>query len=276
MRNSQCSGDLTTPEMWDGFWRRSDCNSRWKLLFNGYGVAAIHQRQINKTLELILSDLDSTSGDVIELGCAPGRLLEHMARLRPQHRYHGLDYAEDGVKRAKVSLRNAGLHCTIHQGDIKTFEPPRKYDLVVSCGLIEHFTNPLPILKAHKRFCAPNGRVAITVPNYANPITKWFIQQLDPKALETHVLETMNERVIGQLFQQAGFERVRIGSCGGPRLRTACEKPTFSRSMLRTVARAWNVMAYALPPSLLWNATIWGIGEVPNEAPEFPAGQNAD
>ena len=177
MSTSQYSGDLTTPEMWDSFWQRSNSSSRWKLLINGYGVAAIHQRRINKTLKLVLSDLDSTSGDVMELGCAPGRVLEHMARLRPQHRYHGLDYAEDGVKRAKVSLRKAGLHCTIHQGDLKTFEPPRKYDLVVSYGLIEHFTNPLSILKAHKRFCAPNGRVAITVPNYAHPAHYGFVRR---------------------------------------------------------------------------------------------------
>lgn len=262
MNNSQHSGDLTTPEMWDSFWRKSDASSRRKFLSNRYGVTVIHQRRINEMLELILSDLDSTPGDIMELGCAPGRVMENMARLRPQHRYHGLDYAKDGVKRSRSALKNAGLCCTVHHGDIKTFETPRKYDLVVSYGLIEHFTDPLPMLKEHKRFCTPKGRVAITVPNYAHPIVKRFIQYLDPKALNTHVLDTMDESVIEQLFQKAGFKNVRVGSCGGPRLRSACDRPTKSKRVIRALAQTWNVMTFALPSNLLWNATIWGIGEV--------------
>jgi ubiquinone/menaquinone biosynthesis C-methylase UbiE len=54
--------------------------------------------------EVLLADLLSQAkeGDsVLELGCAPGAMITLPHSLRPDLRYHGIDYAPLGIKVAR-------------------------------------------------------------------------------------------------------------------------------------------------------------------------------
>jgi len=257
------SPPLTTPKYWSECWDNAPPEFLGEPAAAVRGLLGTANRYADSVLPFLMDRTRKQSGDVLELGCAPGRMIERMSRFRPQHRYHGLDYSEVGVQLTRSRLRSLGRTGDINLGDLHTFEAARRYDLVVSFGLIEHFTDPLPVVKAHARFCSPGGCVGITVPNYSSPMVKWLIQRLDPDALDSHCFEIMNEAAIKRLLTEANLKEVSVGSCGGPRLRSTMGPASPSRKTLRGLARAWNLVGCVLGHRLLWSATIWGSGYVP-------------
>lgn len=257
---SDISGDLTDPKHWGGIWTRSAVASP-KIPFSRREFIG---RATDKMLVSIIDQVASDSADILELGCAPGWKLERLGRRRPQHRYHGLDYSPEGVEITRGFHQKCGFKSTIHQGDLRTFEPSKKkeYDVVYSCGLIEHFTDPLPILRNHARLCRPGGHVVITIPNYSVPIIKWFIKRLDPEALVTHNFKLMNVSVIENLMKDAGLVDVRVGKAGNMKISSNCGNVTAMRVIYRTCARSWNLFSVLFSLSILWQDTIWAVGAV--------------
>ncbi len=245
------SADLTSPGYWDGQWR----GARARRL--------PRRKAIDRLLMRFLDLAGEAPGDVLELGCAPGDLLERMHRLRPQHRYHGLDYSAEGIAATRERLASAGFAATLHEGDLRAFDRPRSYDLVVSLGLLEHFEEPASIVRAHARLCRPGGHVAVSVPNYAAPVARWFLARMDPGALATHHLGTMQVGVLRRLFESAGLEEVIAEGVGGPKVRTRTADRALPRRMLRAAARAINGVGRVLPGALSWHATLLATGRVP-------------
>ncbi len=112
--------------------------------------------------------------DVLELGCAPGRMLCRLHGVRRDCRFQGIDFARDGVLATNQALRQHSVDALIHAGDIRFIELPQQFDVVASFGLIEHFQDPASILRHHARFCRPGGCVAVTIPNFA----PWLVKRL--------------------------------------------------------------------------------------------------
>lgn len=52
------------------------------------------------------------------------------------------------------------------EADIFELELPRRYDVVLSGGLIEHFADPTRALERHVAALAPGGTLVVTVPNF--------------------------------------------------------------------------------------------------------------
>src|SRR5262249_36552211 len=146
--------------------------------------------------------------DILELGCAPGAILERIYRLRPRHELHGIDFSPDGCRMARERFRIAGVSVRLHEGDVRTLALPRRYDLVLSCGLIEPFADPLDMLRCHARFAVPGGVVAVTIPNFATPVVKFFLERFHPEVLATHNLDLMREETLTELLRAAGLEDV--------------------------------------------------------------------
>jgi len=245
------SADLTSPGYWDGQWR----GARARRL--------PRRRAIDRLLLRFLDLAGDAPRDVLELGCAPGDLLERMHRLKPQHRYHGLDYSAEGIAATRERLALAGAEVTLHEGDLRAFDRAGSYDLVVSLGLLEHFEDPAAIVRAHARLCRPGGHVAVSVPNYAAPVARWFLAHMDQGALATHHLGTMRVDVLHRLFESAGLEQVMAEGVGGPKVRTRTSDRALPRRLLRLAARAINGVGRVVPGALSWHATLLATGRVP-------------
>ncbi len=252
------SRDLTTPGYWDGQWRGA--RSR----------RAPRRMAVDRLLTRFLDLAGEAPVDVLELGCAPGDLLERMYRLRPRHRYHGLDYSPEGIAATRARLDAAGVEAALHEGDLRAFDRPGAFDLVLSLGLLEHFEDPAAIVRAHARLCRPGGHVALSVPNYASPVPRWFLARMDPGALETHRLPTMQVDVLQRAFEAAGLEGVDVGGVGGPKVRTRTADRTLARRVLRGVARLINGLGRVVPGSLAWHSTLVATGRVPRAPSNGP------
>lgn len=138
----------------------------------------------------------------VEIGCAPGKILSWVAR-EIQTPVCGIDYSPKGVDTARWLCNGLGVKADIRCEDAmnSSFEEGA-FDLVFSCGLIEHFDDPAPMVAGHVRLLAPGGTALIAVPNYSGiylRLQAWC----DPDNLSIHNLGIMNEQAMRALVPTA-------------------------------------------------------------------------
>lgn len=250
-------GDLTSADFWD---------DRYENLEKPSGVTSWLRGkahwQFDSMLAYLLDSVSTNPMNILEIGCAPGNILESIHRLRPQHQLHGIDFVPHGVKMTQKRLSDAKIPAIIHQGDVRKFSPSQKYDMVISTGFVEHFSNPVEMLEHHARLASPNGHVVVTVPNYAHPLVRTFIQRFDAGTFESHNLSIMNKSALRKAMKAASLKNLSIGSAGGPRFRPDVASDALIPRSCQLMARVWNSSVAQLPIGwAMWQAEFWGIGK---------------
>lgn len=149
----------------------------------------------------------------IEVGCAPGKILSWVGR-QVGVPVRGIDYSPTGVATVRWLCTGLGIEAEVRCEDaiLSTF-PSEEFDLVFSCGLIEHFEDPSTMVAAHLRLVAPGGTVLIAIPNYSGlylRMQRWF----DPANLAIHNVRIMNEAAIASLVPPTADFRVRAFRSG--------------------------------------------------------------
>lgn len=226
-----------------------------------------HTRHSKSWRDLLtqLMDAPGASGpiDVVELGCAPGRMLLELHQLRPDNRYNGVELASSGLRITQEKLAAAGVRANLHLGDVRAVEIP-PMDLAVSFGLVEHFTDPAEIIYHHRRLLRPGGVGAVTIPNYAHPVVVALATRFTPETVETHYFELMSEQALRRAFAEAGFSQIRTGSGGSPLLPSSTVRPGVLGASYRFAARSWNLCTSLGPGGWPWPAFIWATGVNPD------------
>jgi SAM-dependent methyltransferase len=251
-------GDLTDAPSWERTWRRS-AGARGGL-GSRLGLAQDHHEGL-RPIFAAASRGRSGPLEVLELGCAPGRMIRNMAALAPEHHYSGVDFAPAALEDARRMLAEAGLAPELHASDARVFAAERPYDLVVSFGLIEHFEEPLEMIRHHARLVRTGGVVGITVPNFRHPALARALAVYSPRTLDTHNLGVMAPDALRDLLARAGLVEIETGSYG----RAVMPVSEVSRSPvgrgIRAVAAAWNLAFLALPRRLSpWQGFFWAHG----------------
>lgn len=134
----------------------------------------------------------------IEIGCAPGKILSWVGR-ETRVPVCGIDYSPTGAETARWLCNGLGIDADIRCEDAtKTSFTESSFDVVFSCGLIEHFEDPSEMIEAHVRLLAPGGTALIAIPNYSGVYLRlqgWC----DPENLKIHNLRIMNEDSLSAL-----------------------------------------------------------------------------
>lgn len=135
---------------------------------------------------------------VLEIGCAPGKMLAWMAGALGA-RVAGLEPSERGIGFARALFRQLGLQGDLRQEelDTTTFQPGT-FDLVFSAGLIEHFEDPAPVVRRHVELTRPGGTALIVIPNYGG-IYGRLQAHFDPANLRIHNLAIMTPAALAAL-----------------------------------------------------------------------------
>lgn len=251
------AGALTDPQFWERAWRGARTGRR---------SSALKRRLIEDHHGVLRTLLDRASPDgraleLLELGCAPGRLLQALAEVGPHHHLSGVDFAEQALTRTRLELERQGIRAALHLADVREFTPPVPYDLVVSFGLIEHFTDPVEILTHHVRLVRPGGHVAVTVPNYSDPLLVRALRTYSPETLATHNLEIMSRAALQRALADAGLTNIVTGDYGGALMPSARARATPLGRAAVALASAWNV-TMRLAPRVLnpWQGFLWAMG----------------
>ena len=119
-----------------------------------------------KNVYRLLDSRLSRGMKVCEIGFAPGKQLAGVA-ARYGVEVSGIDYSEPGVVTGRELFTALGMQADLRCESIfETSFPAETFDLVYSIGVIEHFTDPRPMVAAHYRLIRSGGRCVILIPAY--------------------------------------------------------------------------------------------------------------
>ena len=242
----------STVDYWDENWRRTsddkdapDLNQR----------DSYYWRRMDRVLEKSFMGLDTGHGSLIELGAGTSEWLPYLHR-RFGFSVNGLDYSEVGCKRAQDNLARTSTPGHIYHADM--FKPPanlrQQFDVVVSFGLVEHFSDTASAIAACADYAKPGGLVFTLIPNMSG-LYGWLYRVFDRKVYDIHVPLTLKD--LRRAHRDAGLELVlgeHILGVPGVIDRQRVE-PVLMRRLLRKVVYTFSRFAWAI------EERGWGVPE---------------
>jgi 2-polyprenyl-3-methyl-5-hydroxy-6-metoxy-1,4-benzoquinol methylase len=199
---------LTNETFWDDFWGEITLPARIEPDVQWYMALAeafhTYLPPGNDTLRLL------------EIGCAPGRWLVWF-RQAMHYQVAGCDSSPHGISLTRENVRLNGIEVELYQGDMfSNIVPEQAFDVVVSIGLIEHFTETEPVIRRHLEFVKPGGYLALNVPNMAGKLNLFLLRMARmQRFLSVHNLEVMNRTFFEKIARTYGLETVFLNYIGG-------------------------------------------------------------
>ncbi len=237
MRQSD-STDLAGVGYWDEVWHRSGPRRLGRFSYFHYACASLLKRLV------------APDGRACEAGCADSVWVPHL--LGRGVRVVGIDYSAPGLQRLERRLAGVGLSADLRCLDLTQGAPltGEQFDLVFSLGLVEHFRDPVPLLRALADGLAPTGVLLTVVPNLAG---LWGALQarLDRRVFSVHVVHT--PATLDLVHREAGLEPIETTSylgVFGPLLLNA---PQLAEAYPRA-HRVGQALLWALQQGVAWPA----------------------
>ncbi|MFQ5757132.1 MAG: class I SAM-dependent methyltransferase [Acidiferrobacterales bacterium] len=195
--------------------------------------------------------------ELVEVGCGSSRWLPYFAK-EYGFRVSGIDYSETGCSQARAALLKAQIIGEIYEADI--FALPhslqRRFSVVLSFGLVEHFAPTERIIDQLARLGRPGGQIITIIPNMTH-IVGWLQKVVDRRVYEVHVPVDLAQLALAH------------ETCG-LRVDAACYIGTVNWSVINFSSRAdktWHAAAVRLAAwatKIVWATEIVGMPEFPN------------
>ena len=196
------SNELTDRAFWANYWE-----SKKGLAFSVPSNYTFH-----KLLGQIVKSGNVKSA--IELGGFPGYYAIFLKK------YLGVEtslfdyYVHPGVLKEVLGANNlTEKDIDVIEGDLFKYQPEKQYDLVLSCGLIEHFHDTKDIIARHLPFLKPGGTLFITLPNFKG-VNGWVQRKYDMANYEKHNIGSMNPALLAGYCKELGLNDVTAGYYG--------------------------------------------------------------
>jgi ubiquinone/menaquinone biosynthesis C-methylase UbiE len=113
--------------------------------------------------------------EILDLGCATGRLLERLAAAGAVH-LAGSDLAPRIVDAARRRLARFDVEVDLQSADAETNLPweDDSFDVVTVTGVIHHFYAPDAAIREMRRVLRPSGRLVIVDACFFPPVREFF------------------------------------------------------------------------------------------------------
>ncbi|MCX2452682.1 methyltransferase domain-containing protein [Pedobacter sp. PLR] len=136
----------------------------------------------------------------------------------------------------------------IIETDLFNYQPTQQFDLVLSCGLIEHFNDTADIINRHIAFVKPGGTLFITLPNF-KALNGWFQKSFDRENYDKHNIDCMDPKLLANICKQAGLEVVQAKYFGNFSLwlENEQQKPLSVRILKKTMWFVGKVFTKIIP-----------------------------
>jgi SAM-dependent methyltransferase len=172
---------------------------------------------IDETKVRHLRPMLPAEGTAVEVGAGSGRLL---IRLGLEHPYKlvAVDYAPYAIAAVRENLSRAGLTGETIMADAKQLPlDDASVDVVLSGGLLEHFREPLPIVREMARVLRPGGLFYADIVTRKVSLYRW--SERGRMEHDEHMAEGIYESDLpkaawARLVRDAGLRDVRIVSAG--------------------------------------------------------------
>jgi SAM-dependent methyltransferase len=188
---------LSEKGYWDGLWERRGVKGH--LDFRNYSL-----RRFDAFFRRVLPGTPGLA--FLEIGCAGSRWLRYFAEVFG-YRVSGIDYSELGCRQAREILRQFGVAGEIFCRDVFAESPDLEggFDVVFSYGFVEHFGDPVSVLRRMARFCRPHGHILTVIPNLLGipGILQWWA---DRPVYDLH--RPMDPEEMAAFHRAAGFRPI--------------------------------------------------------------------
>lgn len=144
-------------------------------------------------------------GRMLEIGCASGSFLAEMQAKGWE--VAGIEFSESMAKRAQA----AGLN--VFCGPLASAPAPAgTFDLIVGWMVVEHLHEPVSALRKLARCSAPQGWLAISIPNTTNLHLRLFKEKWFALQVPTHLYHFSEDTIVA-LLARTGWRVERILHC---------------------------------------------------------------
>ena len=204
-------------------------NSYWNNLYSGHPEHKKGDSFISKEIDLTYSEyilfkiifpkyLPTNVGTkLLEIGSAPG---EFLIKLNKRFNYipYGIEYTKNGAKLNQHLFKNNNLPPkNIIYGDFFDTQIKNSYveyfDIVLSRGLIEHFTDLPAVIDNHLAYLKPGGVLVVTIPNLSG-INYYLCKFFNKEILAKHNLKIMHPKAFNELFIRPDLQQKYCGLFG--------------------------------------------------------------
>lgn len=201
--NSEPQKRTTDPEDWAVYYgSRAQTSSAWE---------AIDDTDFRNHPHACLMNLLSAylSGDVLEVGAGDSHLLIDVQKRFQTARVVGLDYLPQACELLRSRAKEAGAHIEVACADLHAPPPDLlgAFDVVMSFGVVEHFTDLGSVIAAISRFAKPGGIVFTLIPNVKGSIYQPLMKRWNSKVYDAHVPYDTND--LASAHERAGL-RIEI------------------------------------------------------------------
>lgn len=145
---------------------------------------------------------------VLEIGSAPGH---HLVRLSQTFGFvpYGIEYSDVGVELNRKIFRLNGINAeNVIHADFLSDEFHRKYkgyfDIVLSKGFIEHFTDVEDIIEKHINLLKSGGYLFVSIPNLRG-VNFLLQKKLSKGVLLRHNIDIMQKERFSLIFDKKGL-----------------------------------------------------------------------
>ncbi len=133
--------------------------------FNIYGSISnacenIKKNPLEKTYPF-LSDLIKNSENIVDVGCGGGWLVNNLSYHYPDKNIIGIDYNPEALKFAENVSKNLSNNSNFQNISLFDFSPKKKFDLVISMGVLHHTHDCLKALNKTCEFGNKKSHICI-------------------------------------------------------------------------------------------------------------------
>ncbi len=191
------NNELTSRQFWLDYWE-----SKEGLVFevpNNYPFVGLLEKLVKQ----------NNSKTLLEIGGFPG-YFSVWAKRHLQLNATLLDF----VVHTKIlneletanNLKTGSIE--VIEVDLFNYTPQKRYDLVVSNGLIEHFVDTKNIIQKHVEQLNSGGILLITLPNFKS-LNGWFQKTFDLENYEKHNINCMDLDLLNNACQELGLTEIQ-------------------------------------------------------------------
>jgi len=229
--------NLTDRAFWKAFWE-----SRKNLIFYlkpDYVFGDILGKLID----------EKNIKSAIELGGFPGYYSVYLKKYKQLDTTLFDYYIHPGL--IKQLLEKNGLKegdINIIESDLFNYQPEKLYDMVLSFGLIEHFSDTSAIIKTHLQFLKPGGVLFITLPNFTG-VNGWVQRNFDKENYDKHYIDCMNPALLAEVAKQLGLKQVESYYHGRFTvwLENKSEQSSIAKAVVKAIWVAGKVFTKIVP-----------------------------